>query len=173
MTLAPVLTNCHVCRDPRVELINSWMKAGVSDVEIARRLKEGGDGYSRITLGKHKRRHLMGEHERQRKAAADSLAKQAKTIKGPRKTNLLEMVREIGIDSLAAGEISVTLDQAIRADVELRKLAEKGADREMILVLAQVLGGATPVLAIEGEFREVDEEALEDGAMFAGLLGAG
>ena len=147
------------------------MKAGISDVEIARRLKEGGDGYSRITLGKHKRRHLMGRHDQARRSAVEAMRKQAKTIKGPKRRDLLEMVREIGVDKLDAGELDVTLDQAIRADVELRKLAEKGADRDLILQLAQVLGGATAV--IEGSYREVDPEALEDGAMFAGLLGAG
>jgi hypothetical protein len=173
MTLAPVLTGCHVCRDSRVETINAWMKSGVSDVEIARRLKEGDDPISRITLGKHRRRHLMAEHDRKRRAAKAAMEKQAKTLPGPTNADLAVLIRDNVVGRVIAGDLEPSTAEGLRAQEIIDRRAEKGADRDLLLQLAQVLGGAMPVPVIEGSYREVDEEALEDGAMFAGLLTAG
>lgn len=169
MTLTPLLTQCHVCRDPRVETINGWMKAGVTDVEIERRLKEGGDGYSRVTLGKHKRRHLMARHDQARREAVKAMEKQSRTIRGPTNTDLALLIRDNVVGRVIAGELEPTTAEGLRAQEMLDRRAEKGADRELILQLAQVLGGAVPV--IEGQYRDISEEALEDGRMFTGLLG--
>lgn len=172
MTLAPVLTGCHVCRDPRVETINGWIKAGVTLTEVERRLKEGGDGYSRITLSKHKNRHLISAHDKARKEAAAAMERQQRTIKGPTNLDLATLVHDNVAQRVHDGELEPTISDGLRARAMLDARAEKGADRDLLLQLAQVLGGATP-LVIEGEYREIDDEALEDGAMFAGLLGAG
>jgi len=162
MELAPVLTGCHVCRDPRVETINGWMRAGVSDLEIARRLKQGGDGYSRITLGKHKREHLMTEFDRARKVAAADLKKQQKTIKGPSDQDFAVLVRDSAVARLVTGAIEPTISEGLRAQGLIDDRAAKGADRQVLLQMAQILGGALPVGFIEGEYREVDPEADAD-----------
>jgi hypothetical protein len=172
MELAPVLTGCHVCRDPRVKTINGWMKAGVSDLEISRRLKQGGDGYSRITLGKHKRFHLMSDFDRERKAAAKAMEKQQKTLKGPKTGDLLRLVADNVYARVIEGTLEPSLAEGLRAQEGLDRRAEKGADREVLMQMAQILGGALPVGFIEGEYRVVDEEAEADYAELR-LLGAG
>lgn len=172
MELAPVLTGCHICRDPRVDTINGWLKAGVSDSEIGRRLTEGGDGYSRITIGKHKRLHLQTEFVRQAKAATDALKKQQKTLKKPPTGDLLHLVRDNVYGRMVAGELQPTTAEGIRAQEGIDRRAEKGADREVLLQMAQILGGALPIGYIEGEYREVDDEAEADYRELR-LLGAG
>jgi len=68
--LAAVLTGCHACRSPFVESINKKMKEGLPDSRIADWLKEQGGYISRITLGRHKREHLIDSFEKKRKEAA-------------------------------------------------------------------------------------------------------
>jgi len=172
MELAPVLTGCHVCRDPRVETINGWMKAGVSDLEIVRRLRQGGDGYSRITIGKHKREHLMSDFDRQRKAAVKAMQEQQKTIKGPSTGDLLHLVRDSVFRRVEAGIVEPSIAEGLRAQEGIDRRAEKGADREVLMQMAQILGGALPIGYIEGEYREIDPEAEADYAELR-QLGAG
>jgi hypothetical protein len=170
--LAPVLTGCHICREPQVELINGWMKARVPDTEIERRLRAAGTPYSRNTLGKHRHRHLMNDYERTRKAAADSMRKQQKTLKGPPTGDLLHLVRDNVYGRLAKGDLEPSIGDGLRAQIAIDQRAEKGADREVLMHLAQVLGGATPIGYIEGEFRVVDPEAEADYEELR-LLGSG
>lgn len=177
--LAPVLTQCHSCRHPLVELINKRMREGMPDIQISEWLKNEGPDYyvSRISLGKHRREHLMDDHERARKAAAEALEDQKKTLKGPKSTDLAQLVRDTVIQRIEAGEIAPTIAEGLRGQEILDRRAAAGADRDLILQVAQLLGGAVPVAAlgmgaIEGEFVEIDPEVAEDEAVFA-LLEAG
>lgn len=162
MTLAPVLTGCHICREEKADLINGWMAAKVSDLEIARRLREAGTPYSRQLLGRHRRKHLMSDHDRQRLAAKKSMERQQKTLKGPSTGDLLHLVRDTVYGQLAAGVLQPTIGDGIRAQLGIDQRAEKGADREVLLQIAQIIGGAMPVGFIEGEARVIDPEAEAD-----------
>lgn len=178
MTLAPVLTQCHTCRHPLVEVINRRLTSeGWSAVKVSEWLKElGPDQYiSRISLGKHYRDHLMEDHEKARKAAAEALEKQKKTRKGPKATDIAALVRDTVIERVETGELVPTIAEGLRAQEILDRRAEKGEDRNLILQVAQLLSGAAPVAllgdgnVIEGEYTEVDPEVAEDEALFARL----
>jgi hypothetical protein len=150
-----------------VGTINGWFKAGVKDTEIERRLKQADQYISRITLGKHKRKHLITVFEQQRKAAAESLEKQARTLKAPKTSDLAQLVRDTSVALVESGDLTPSLSEGLRAQEILDRRAEKGADRDLLLQLAQVLGGAVPV--IEGTYRDVTPEAREDAEEFAQL----
>jgi hypothetical protein len=178
--LAPVLTQCHACRHPLVEVINrrltseGWAQGKVSDW-----LKElGPDQYiSRNSLGKHYREHLMEDHERARKAAADAMEAQKKTRKGPKTSDLAVLVRDTVLDHVESGILIPTIAEGLRGQEIIDRRAEKGADRDLMLQVAQLLGGAVPAGAlmgpiIEGQYVQIDPEAAEDEAEFL-LLEAG
>ena len=171
--LAPVLTGCHVCRSPMVDAINGWLRSGVSQGEVSRRLKESGNYVSRITIGKHERLHLTSPFDQQRKAAAAAMKRQQRTIKGPSNRDLAVLVRDEAVRRLDDGELEVTLTDGLRAQGMLDSRAEKGADRDLILQLGNILGGGyRPPELIEGEYRVLDDEAQADATEFA-LLTAG
>ena len=148
------------------------MKAGVADVEIERRLKQADQYLSRITLGKHKRQHLMTPFEQKRKAAAGALESQARTLKAPSNKDLAVFVRDVTLDRLEKGELEPSLGDGLRAQAMLDARAEKGADRDLVLHLAAILGGAYQPQIIEGEYREFADEDREDAEAVA-LLTAG
>lgn len=138
--LAPVLTGCHVCRSPLVDLINRRMAEGMSDTDISKWLGGEGQYVSRITLGKHKREHLTTEHESARIRAAEILKKQQGTIKY--KGDLASLVQSQVISLVEAGHLTPTLAEGLRAQEIIDRRQEKSSDRELTLALAGILGGA-------------------------------
>ena len=170
--LAPVLERCLVCRHPLADTINGWVAEGVSDPEISRRLKGVNAYISRITIGKHRRAHLTEPATRKRLDAERKLKAQQRTVKGPKVSDLALLVRDRVVSDVFSGKLNPSLAEGLRAQEILDRRAEKGADRSLILQLAQVLGGAPVAGYIEGEYREVDPEALEDGEAMR-LLTAG
>jgi len=151
--LAPVLTGCHACRSPFVESINKKMKEGLPDSRIADWLKEQGGYISRITLGRHKREHLIDSFEKKRKEAAEVLQRQQKTIKS--EADLATLVRNQVNLMLEDGILMPTLAEGLRAQEIIDRRNEKSTDRDLTIMLAQVLGG---VAVIEGTAREVRME---------------
>lgn len=139
--LAPVLTGCHVCRSPLVDLINRRMAQGMSDIDISNWLKQEGNYISRITLGKHKREHLTSEHESARIAAAQVLKKQQGTIKY--KGDLASLVRDQVSQLVEAGHLTPTLSEGLRAQEIIDRRQEKSSDRELTMALAGILGGSS------------------------------
>jgi len=105
--LAPVLTGCHVCRSPLVDLINKRIAQGMSDIAVSNWLKDEGAYISRITVGKHKREHLTSAHETARIEAAKVLKKQQGTIKF--KGDLAGLVRDQVMSLVEAGQLTPTL----------------------------------------------------------------
>jgi hypothetical protein len=166
--LAPVLTGCHVCRSSDVDKINNWLRKGVSQIDVSRRLSEAGTPISRITIGKHARRHLMSPFDQARRAATEKMRRDQKTFKGPSTQDFAAAVRDTALDKLLSGEMEVTATHGLAAQKLLDDRIEKGADRNLVLILAQILGGARPQ-EIEGEYRDVSPEALDDAAEFAQL----
>ena len=157
--LAPVLTGCHVCRSPLVELINKRMKDGMPDLKIASWLKDEGYYISRNTLGKHKREHLTSPHESARIAAVKKMEQSQKTIKAQHR-DLATLVRDYVFSEVESGSMTPTLSEGLRAQEMMDKRNDKTADRDLVVSLAQILGGAsatdqvieaTPVYEVEGE----------------------
>ena len=151
--MTAVLTNCHACRSPLIESINKKMKEGVPDLRIADWLKEQGGYISRISLGKHRRDHLIEKHEAARKEAVTILKKQQKTIRSD--GDLASLVRNQVNLMLEDGIIMPTLSEGLRAQEIIDRRNEKTTDRDLTILLAQVLGG---VAVIEGTSTEVYKE---------------
>lgn len=145
--LAPVLTGCHVCRSPLVELINKRMKDGMPDLKIAAWLKDEGYYISRNTLGKHKREHLTTPHESARIAAVKKMEKAQSTIKAQHR-DLATLVRDYVFSEVESGNMNPTLSEGLRAQEMLDKRNDKSADRDLVVSLAQILGGATTTYEI-------------------------
>ena len=173
--LAPVLTGCHVCRSPLVDLINKRIAQGMSDVAVSNWLKDEGAYISRITIGKHKREHMTSEHETARIEASKVIQKQKQTIKF--KGDLASLVRDQVMTLVEAGQLTPSLAEGLRAQEIIDRRQEKNSDREFTLALAGILGGS-PILdgtaealplksEVEGtEFLPVRGEdlVLDDGA---------
>ena len=145
--LAPVLTGCHVCRSRLVETINKKMTDGVPDQKISEWLGENAQYISRITLGKHKREHLTEPHERLRQQAVKVMQKQQKTIKGS--GDLAGLVRDYVHSAVEEGLMTPTLAEGLRAQEMIDRRQEKGADREIALTLAGILGGVATYQLLE------------------------
>jgi len=139
--LAPVLTGCHVCRSPLIEAVNKKMRDGMSDVQLSKWLADAGHYISRITLGKHKRDHLTDDHERLRINAVKRLTAQKKTIKAT--GDLAMLVRDYVHSAVEQGEMTPTLAEGLRAQEMIDRRQEKGADREIAMQLAGILGGTS------------------------------
>jgi hypothetical protein len=137
--LAPVLTGCHVCRSPLVDTINKKMKDQIPDKVISAWLKDAGHYVSRITLGKHKREHLTDPHERARIEATRVMKKQQSTLKVT--GDLASLVRDYVHTAVQEGVMTPTLAEGLRAQEMIDRRQEKGADREVALTLAAILGG--------------------------------
>ena len=129
------------------------MKEGVPDLRIADWLKEQGGYISRISLGKHRRDHLIEKHEAARKEAVNILKKQQKTIRSD--GDLASLVRNQVNLMLEDGIIMPTLSEGLRAQEIIDRRNEKTTDRDLTILLAQVLGG---VAVIEGTSTEVYKE---------------
>ncbi|CAB4177676.1 hypothetical protein UFOVP1344_43 [uncultured Caudovirales phage] len=155
--LAPVLTGCHVCRSPLIETINKKIKDGVPDQKISDWLKENNAYVSRVTIGRHKRDHLMDKHEKARVEAVKILKDQQKTLKAD--GDLATLVRNQVNLMLEDGIIMPTLSEGLRAQEIIDRRNEKSTDRDLTIMLAQVLGG---VAVIEGTAKEVVME-INDG----------
>ena len=153
--LAPVLTGCHVCRSPLVETINKKMREGVPDLKISEWLKENAQYVSRITLGKHKREHLTEPHERLRQNAINVMKKQQKTIKAT--GDLAGLVRDYVHSAVEEGLMTPTLAEGLRAQEMIDRRQEKGADRDIALTLAGILGGGATYAVLEAkEVKEIE-----------------
>jgi hypothetical protein len=166
LDLAPVLTGCHVCRSPLIDLINRRMAEGMSDTDISKWLSTEGQYVSRITLGKHKREHLTTEHEGARIRAAEILKKQQGTIKF--KGDLASLVQSQVISLVEAGHLTPTLAEGLRAQEIIDRRQEKSSDRELTLALAGILGGA-PLL--EGTIVDVTSEPVSQGNQYDAVSG--
>lgn len=153
--LAPVLTGCHVCRSPLVDALNKKMRDGMSDVQLSKWLDDAGHYISRITLGKHKRDHLTEDHELKRMNAIGRLKKQKKTMKAS--GDLAMLVRDFVHSAVEDGELTPSLAEGLRAQEMIDRRQEKGADREVALQLAGILGGGATYQIIEAtEIRSVN-----------------
>lgn len=127
------------------------------DLRVSEWLKENGGYISRVTIGRHKRDHMIDKHEAARKQAAEVMKRQQKTLKS--EADLAMLVRNQVNLMLEDGIIMPTLSEGLRAQEIIDRRNEKSTDRDLTIMLAQVLGG---VAVIEGTAKEV-VMGIEDG----------
>lgn len=131
------------------------MRDGVPDLKISEWLAENAQYISRITLGKHKREHLTEPHERLRQNAINVMKKQQKTIKAT--GDLAGLVRDYVHSAVEEGLMTPTLAEGLRAQEMIDRRQEKGADREVALTLAGILGGGATYAVLEAkEVKEIE-----------------
>ena len=131
------------------------MREGVPDLKISEWLTENAQYISRITLGKHKREHLTEPHERLRQHAINVMKKQQKTIKAT--GDLAGLVRDYVHSAVEEGLMTPTLAEGLRAQEMIDRRQEKGADRDIALTLAGILGGGATYAVLEAkEVKEIE-----------------
>jgi len=150
---------CASCKHPQVREINHRIRDGRPIIDIERWLKElaaADQGYpiTRQALARHARDHVKVEPKRGRRPPAESF---------------LQAVVDTAHDALEEGTLRVTARDAISAQAELNRQAEKGKDRDLMLKIALALTGQTPLL--EARVIDPEVEALE--AEFRPLLTSG
>jgi hypothetical protein len=123
-------------------LINKRMKEGMADLKISLWLKDEGYYISRNTLGKHKREHLTTPHETARIAAVKKMEQAQRTIKAPHR-DLATLVRDYVFSEVESGSMTPSLSEGLRAHEMLDKRNDKTADRDLVVSLAQILGGVS------------------------------
>ena len=157
--LAPILTGCHVCRSPFAEMIGKRMKEGMPDTRISSWLESEGQYVSRITLGKHRREHLTTDFEQAKAAAIKVMEKRKNTLKPTSGTDLASLVRDYTFSAIENGELLPTLSEGLRAQEILDRRQEKGADRDLAMTLASILGGS---IVVEGIATPVEPEMITE-----------
>jgi hypothetical protein len=174
---APVLQRCVLCQHPLVESINRRIRDHGLAETIRWMESQKLQTPHRNTFSTHKRFHMTSDYERQREQATKALEEQQRTIKS-KPGDLASLVRDSVYARVEAGVLEPTIAEGLRAQEALDRRMERGADREMLVTLAGLLSGAAQPVAlladgntIEGDFREVDDEAREDRETFAALLG--
>ena len=152
---------CATCKHPLVKEVNHRLREGRQITDISRFLEdkaEEGVGYkiTRQALARHARDHLKVPVR-----APGGTPRQS--------DNFLQAVVNTAHDALEEGTLRVTARDAISAQAELNRQAEKGKDRDLMLKIALALTGQTPLL--EARVIDPEVEALE--AEFRPLLTAG
>lgn len=123
---------------------------GISQTLVSTWTKEHDPYVSRLAIGRHQRAHLGIESQMGRRPVSEDYA---------------TAVRDRAHERMAAGEIQPGIRDGLNAQKMLDDRAMSANDREMMLILAQVLGGAynPPALPdpdeIEGEIVEISEPA--------------
>lgn len=117
------------------------------DMKIADWLKTEGYYISRNTLGKHKREHLTTPYESARIEAVKKMEQAQKTIKATHR-DLATLVRDFVFSEVETGAMAPTLSEGLRAQEMIDKRNDKTADRDLMVSLAQILGGATTTYEI-------------------------
>ena len=162
INLAPVLTGCHVCRSPFADMISKRMREGMPDTRISSWLESEGQYVSRITLGKHRREHLTNDFEQAKAAAIKVMEKRKNTLKPTSGTDLASLVRDYTFSAIENGELLPTLSEGLRAQEILDRRQEKGADRDLAMTLASILGGS---IVVEGIATPVEPELITEEAV--------
>ncbi len=94
-------------------------------------------------------------HERLRQQAVKVMQKQAKTIKAT--GDLASLVRDHVHAAVEQGLMTPTLAEGLRAQEMIDRRQEKGADREVALTLAGILGGGATYAVLDAkEVKEIE-----------------
>ena len=140
-------------------MIGKRMKEGMPDTRISSWLESEGQYVSRITLGKHRREHLTTDFEQAKAAAIKVMEKRKNTLKPTSGTDLASLVRDYTFSAIENGDLLPTLSEGLRAQEILDRRQEKGADRDLAMTLASILGGS---IVVEGIATPVEPELLTE-----------
>lgn len=144
------------------------MAERVSDREVERRLLGLDHPITQPTLSKHRHKHLTTEHVQQLETAVEQLKVQQKTFRSDAaaKSDLATLIRDTVTQEVIDGNLKPTIRDGLTAIDLIEKREARGADRDLMVKLALVLGGSR---VIEGTYRDVTPEAIEDDEAFARL----
>lgn len=178
-----MINRCSICHDPKKrEAINRMLAAKVPDVEIHRRTSTREwieRGFTRpiktLTISRH-RRHLAPDlpNGLDKITRAELTTAAAKIVSGrgkspaavrKRSNDLAELVNDIAVEKLKAGELHVSTKDGLAARALLDRREEKSKDRSASLLFAALVAAshapasvlpAHTTTIIEAEARTVE-----------------
>lgn len=156
-------------------IVDAWIKSGRGPTWIRDQLAGTETPKSRITISKHKNQHMTSAMERERRAAVrDAQAREKAGDGQPRvtETDLARLIVGKVVESVNAGLLKPTIGDGLKAQGLIEQRASRAVNAEIMLQIVSALSGAWQPAAIEGEYRELDPEAIADAEEFR-LLGSG
>lgn len=145
---------CASCSSEHRSEIDRKLRSGATREDVARWLKEIDAPITAHAIGRHAKDHLGVAPPRGRRPVSDDF--------------LQAVIERVG-ERMAEGEIEPGIRDGISAQKEKNRLAEKTADRDLLLKVALALTGNVRV--IEARVLDPDVAAIE--AEFVPLLTAG
>lgn len=149
---------CSTCRSEHKTEIERKLADGTRYLDIERWLKDMGPEHAgcsitHVSLSKHHHEHMVGAQPTQRPG------------KRPIHPDILQAIVEDAHEGLETGRLRATLRDATTAQRILDDRAARSDDRQLTLIIAQVLGGGYAAPAIDGQYIEVPllEEGSTDG----------
>jgi len=116
------------------KLADTLLASGEPPARVAAALKDG--GVERIGPAR------VENHFIECRGGEIAVAKAAGGPKQPR--DLAAMVRDRAVEGLETGELAVTVQHGLQAQQMIENRESKEKDRELMIALARVLGGALP-----------------------------
>lgn len=147
---------CSTCKSEHKVEIEKKLRDGSTYRDVERWLHDLGPTHaacaiSDVSLAKHSKEHMVAGSVRDHPAG-----------RRPTNPDFLLAVVEDAHEGLRTGRVSASLRDGIAAQRALDERTARADDKQLVLVLAQVIGGGYTAPAIEGQFSEVP--LLEDGS---------
>lgn len=105
---------------------------------------------------------MTNDFEQAKAAAIKVMEKRKNTLKPTSGTDLASLVRDYTFSAIENGELLPTLSEGLRAQEILDRRQEKGADRDLAMTLASILGGS---IVVEGIATPVEPELITEEAV--------
>ena len=133
---------CASCTSAHRAEIDKKIKAGATYDDVSRWLKDVHNvGISSTAISRHVR-HSAGLVPRQRGPQ-------------PLSEDFLVAVRDKAHENIRTGESKVTVQHGLQAQAQLDQRAKQSEDKSLLIIIAQVLGGAGVPEAIDADFTEL------------------
>ena len=166
---------CDICQSPHRVALDKMLLDGVTQRAVMQQMKAWGvipqetnDLTAINFISKHKVRHVtaivVAANAKAVRRAQELARETGEEVAVPKLSNkdAALLVRDMGVDRLIAGDLTVTVAETLRAQELLDKRAQHGSDSTMMAQIFVLLSGGVPQLAsgeyVEGEFREEQEE---------------
>ena len=146
---------CPICSQPlAAKLADTLLASGESPARVAAALKDG--GVERVGPRR------VEAHFTECRGGNIAVAKAQGGPKQPK--DLAAMVRDRAIEGVEAGELQVTVQHGLQAQQMIENRESKEKDRELMIALARMLGGAPPptVIIDAVPYAELDSGERED-----------
>lgn len=146
---------CPICTQPlAAKLADTLLASGETHARVAAALKDG--GVERVGPRR------VEAHFIECRGGQVAVAKVQGGPKQPK--DLAAMVRDKAVEGVETGELQVTVQHGLQAQQMIENRESKEKDRELMLALARLLGGApAPQIVIESvPYAELDSGEEED-----------